>query len=90
MGELWQCPRCGERFVTPNMWHSCGKFTLDPLLVGFGFARRRESPRFHKINQYAPRWYTHEMRLASGADFDEEFLEWIRESYAVGEQRLGG
>jgi len=28
---LWRCPRCGARLVTRNMWHSCGRFTLDPL-----------------------------------------------------------
>lgn len=27
--ELWTCPECGHRFVTPNMWHSCSSYTLD-------------------------------------------------------------
>jgi hypothetical protein len=25
---LWKCPRCGHRFVTANMWHSCGHVAL--------------------------------------------------------------
>ena len=25
---LWRCPRCGHRFVTRNMWHSCGHYRL--------------------------------------------------------------
>ncbi len=25
---LWRCPKCGARFVTRNMSHSCGKYTL--------------------------------------------------------------
>lgn len=25
---LWICPRCGHRFVTANMWHSCGSTPL--------------------------------------------------------------
>lgn len=25
---LWRCPKCGHRFVTRNLWHSCGRFTL--------------------------------------------------------------
>jgi hypothetical protein len=29
--RLWRCPKCGERFVTKNMWHSCGKFSLEEL-----------------------------------------------------------
>lgn len=26
---LWQCPRCGHAFVTRNLWHSCGNYTLE-------------------------------------------------------------
>lgn len=25
---LWRCPKCGHRFVTKNLWHSCGRFDL--------------------------------------------------------------
>ena len=25
---LWTCPHCGHRFVTTNLWHSCGVQTL--------------------------------------------------------------
>jgi len=28
---LWRCPKCRERFVTKNLWHSCGKHTLEEL-----------------------------------------------------------
>ncbi|HEY8188077.1 MAG TPA: DUF5655 domain-containing protein [Pyrinomonadaceae bacterium] len=30
---LWRCPECGERFVTRNLWHSCGKYTLEELFA---------------------------------------------------------
>jgi len=30
---LWRCPECGERFVTKNLWHSCGKHTLEQLFA---------------------------------------------------------
>jgi hypothetical protein len=26
---LWLCPRCGHRFLSANLWHSCTRFTLD-------------------------------------------------------------
>lgn len=26
---LWTCPRCGHRFVTRNMWHSCSQHELE-------------------------------------------------------------
>ena len=25
---LWQCPECGHKFVTPNIWHSCSQYPL--------------------------------------------------------------
>ena len=25
---LWRCPKCGHRFVTRNLWHSCGRYRL--------------------------------------------------------------
>jgi hypothetical protein len=31
--ELWQCPKCGETFTTKNLWHSCGKFSLESLFA---------------------------------------------------------
>ncbi len=37
-GPLWTCPRCGAKFVTKNMWHSCGLATLDDW-------KRRMGPR---------------------------------------------
>ena len=30
---LWRCPECGERFVTKNLWHSCGRYSLEPLFA---------------------------------------------------------
>jgi hypothetical protein len=31
---LWKCPKCGKRFVTPKMWHSCGRFTVEQFFKG--------------------------------------------------------
>lgn len=31
---LWRCPKCGARFVTKNIWHACGKYTLKNLFKG--------------------------------------------------------
>ena len=27
--ELWTCPKCGHRFTTKNMWHSCSTYPLE-------------------------------------------------------------
>ena len=31
---LWTCPRCGHRFVTRNMWHSCRRVPLSRHFAG--------------------------------------------------------
>ena len=30
---LWRCPKCGERFITANMWHACGQYGLKELFA---------------------------------------------------------
>jgi hypothetical protein len=44
--ELWTCPRCGAKFVTPNMWYSCGPWTVDTFLEGKGPRARALFDRF--------------------------------------------
>jgi hypothetical protein len=31
---LWQCPKCGHKFVTRNLWHSCGRYKLEDHFRG--------------------------------------------------------
>jgi hypothetical protein len=31
---VWTCPRCGARLISKNLWHSCGRFTLEDLFAG--------------------------------------------------------
>jgi hypothetical protein len=50
-------------------------------------ARRRESPRFSRIWVVSPRNQVHEFTLRSASDVDEEVADWLREAYAVGEQK---
>jgi len=30
---LWTCPKCDAKFVSANMWHSCGRYRLDDLFA---------------------------------------------------------
>jgi hypothetical protein len=57
------------------------------LLCNFEFAQRKAHPRFRKIETYAPRWHGHELRVDSEQELDDQVAEWIREAYAVGEQK---
>src|SRR5262245_56258714 len=31
---LWKCPKCQRQFVTRNMPHSCGRFSVEKFLAG--------------------------------------------------------
>lgn len=31
---LWRCPKCGHRFVTRNLWHSCRRVPLARHFAG--------------------------------------------------------
>lgn len=38
--SLWRCPKCGHRFVTRNIWHSCGHYRLADHFRGKATALR--------------------------------------------------
>lgn len=50
-GRLWRCPKCGHRFVTRNLWHSCGRFRISdhfkgkPALVRAAYRRWVQTAR---------------------------------------------
>ncbi|HSA54314.1 MAG TPA: DUF5655 domain-containing protein [Gemmatimonadaceae bacterium] len=50
-------------------------------------ARRLEHPRFRKVETFSPRNHLHAFRLHDPDEVDDEFRAWLREAYAVGEQR---
>lgn len=57
------------------------------LLCTFEFTHRKPHPRFRKVATYARLWHGHELRVDCPEELDGEVRSWIRESYAVGEQR---
>ena len=50
-------------------------------------ARRLEHPRFRSVQTFSPRNHLHVFRLASVDEIDDEVRAWLKEAYAVGEQR---
>jgi hypothetical protein len=50
-------------------------------------ARRLEDPRFRDIQTISPRNHVHVFRIHAAADLDARLAGWLREAYAVGEQR---
>ena len=59
----------------------------DYLIGHFVFARRVEHPRFTRVETFSPRNHLHAFRLDRLADLDNQFAAWVREAYAVGEQK---
>lgn len=53
----------------------------------FVLARRVEHPRFTKVETFSPRNHRHAFRVTDASEIDDEFRAWLRESYAVGEQK---
>lgn len=50
-------------------------------------ARRLEHPRFRKVETISRRNHVHHFRLDHPRGIDDVFVAWLREVYAVGEQR---
>ncbi|HEX5724892.1 MAG TPA: DUF5655 domain-containing protein [Longimicrobiaceae bacterium] len=50
-------------------------------------ARRLEHPRFRRVESFSPRSHAHYFRLRSLEEIDGEVAAWVREAYAVGEQK---
>ena len=50
-------------------------------------ARRLEHHRFTKIESISARNHVHHFRIRAPEEVDAEVMEWLRESYAVGEQK---
>ena len=46
---LWRCPKCGHRFVTKNLWHSCGRYRLSDHFKGKPPAIRQTFDRYVEL-----------------------------------------
>ena len=47
--DLWTCPDCGHRFVTPNIWHSCGNFEMEDHFVDKDFVVRETFAELERV-----------------------------------------
>lgn len=57
---------------------------LDGHLI---LARRIEDPRFLEVQTFSPRNHLHRFRITNIEEIDSRMRAWMREAYAVGEQR---
>lgn len=52
------------------------------LLLSFGLAYRKESPRILQAVEAYPRRWTHHVPLTDQAQLDPELLAWLEEAFA--------
>lgn len=57
------------------------------LLCAFALTRKITHPRLVKYEYYGPNWHGHLFRIESEDQFGDKFRQWVKEAYAVGEQR---
>lgn len=46
---LWRCPKCGHRFVSANLWHSCGRYRVADHFRGRPVRLRRVYQAFLRL-----------------------------------------
>lgn len=56
------------------------------MTIAFGLRRRLHHRRIRRVEQLG-QWFSHVLRVSAPEELDEELLGWLKESYAVGEQR---
>ncbi len=141
---LWTCPACGAKLVSKNLWHSCGRATLQDwtarmgprarvlydrferaiaacgpyhvapaktriaflarvrfagitslsergMTCSFALPHALRSRRFAKVEEVAPAWWVHRLRVTDPDELDAEVQAWLRESYRLTglQERLG-
>jgi len=51
------------------------------MTIAFALPRPMPHPRIRKVENIAPGWHGHWMRITSPEELDDELLGWLRESY---------
>ena len=47
--QLWTCPKCGAKLLSRNLWHSCGRATLEDWKTRMGPNARALYNRFEEM-----------------------------------------
>ena len=78
--------KTGIAFMTRVRFGGC-KVRRDRLRAGVWLKRQIASPRFVRVEFIPPDNWIYEFDVRAVGDLDDEALGWLREAYAVGEQR---
>ena len=73
-------------FQVRMIFASVNRLNDDGLAAHVVLARRRENPRFTKIESISPRNHVHHFLIREASEIDAEVDDWLREAHAVGKQ----
>jgi hypothetical protein len=74
-------------FQVRMIFAAVNKLTDQHMDVHIVLARQLENPRFRRIESLTPTSHVHHFRITALDQLDEEVLSWLKEAYAVGEQK---
>jgi hypothetical protein len=85
--------RCGEyslspartriAFVAQTRFASVSSVSEKGMTFGFMLPHALRSERFTKVDEPAPGWWSHRLRVTSVDQLDDEVQAWLRESYRL-------
>jgi hypothetical protein len=89
--------RCGEYHVAPAKtriaflgqvrFASISRLSETEMECGFSMPSRLKSKRFYKVEEVAPGWWSHRLKITDPTQLDDEIQDWLRESYRLMGQR---
>ena len=53
------------------------------MTCAFALPRPLKSPRFAKVEEVAPGWWVHRLRITEVSQLDRELHEWLKRSYRL-------
>lgn len=74
-------------FQVRMIFAAVNRLTDQHMDVHIVLTRRLENPRFRRIESLTPTSHVHHFRISTLDQLDEEVLSWLKEAYAVGEQK---
>jgi hypothetical protein len=74
-------------FLATVRFAAITRISEDGMTCGFALPRPLRSRRFVRVKEEAPRWWSHQLRVARPSELDAEVQRWLRESYRLMGQR---
>jgi hypothetical protein len=85
--------RCGPYDVSPAKtritflgrvrFAGITRLSEEGMTCGFAMPMALRSPRFTRVTEVVPGWWSHQLRISRPEDLDAEVQAWLRESYRL-------